>query len=89
MAKQDENRGYVLMGEDPSGNAIPLKISADGELVVQYVTPTTSSGSSNPTNLDENRAYTELAQNPSDVADPMVCDSRGYIKFDTTHLIIS
>lgn len=78
MAKLDENRIYTLLGEDTNGNAVPVKVSSSGELVVEYViTGATSSANEVPKN-DSNYVPVSKAES-SNSAVSFLTDSNGYV----------
>jgi hypothetical protein len=88
MSNLDDNREYVLLGEDPTNTVVPLKVSAIGELIIEFVIGT-STGSSKNVATDNNRTPSSSAENPSNLITSLLTDSNGYLIIDTTGLVVS
>lgn len=88
MSNIDENREYVMLAEDPNGLAMPVKVTANGEILIEFVMNGSFSSSTAP-KIDDNRTYVSLAENPSNAIFPLNTDSNGYLIIDTTNLIVS
>jgi len=82
--KIDDNREYVAMADDGSGNALPLLVdpSTGALLVGVYYLPETAA--TIPTSkIDENHEGAALAVNELGNIQPLVIDSRnGYLRVD-------
>jgi len=84
MGRIDDNNEYVMMGEDPSGNPIPLKVdTVTGELLVnvEYGAGTPSTPTKQAT-VDDNSGYVTMAEDPDGNPVPFTVrtsDNRLYI----------
>jgi len=74
---QDANYVYTLLGEKPDGSIVPLKVSTDGELVIEYVVNGSSTGNQTPKE-DDNYVTVNMAEN-NDLAVSLITDSQGRV----------
>lgn len=88
MSNLDENSEYVLLLEDPSGLAIPAKVSTNGELVIEYITDGVNGGTFNPS-ADGNHTYVGLSERADGTLSPLLVRSTGELDIDTTNLTIT
>lgn len=59
---KDANYIPVLMGENPSGEVVPLKVSSSGELVVEYVVDGATPSGTNRVKRDDNYVPVKSAE---------------------------
>lgn len=88
MSKIDDNREYVIMGENPSHTAQAVLATSSGELLIEFVVDG-SFGATYDAKIDDNRGVSIIAENPSNNILALITDSNGYLILDTTDLIVS
>lgn len=80
MAK-DANYVNVLLGENPSGVVVPLKVSSTGELVVQFIINGASPTGTSRVKRDANYVPVNSAQFNNDVY-AIHTSTEGYVLVD-------
>jgi len=81
MSKLDENRGYVVLGEDPEGNVVPLKVDpSTGALLISINNVSSTTPVDNSARIDENHTSVAQVVDSSGEIKPLLIDNRnGYL----------
>jgi len=74
---KDDNYVSPLLGENPTGQVVPLKVSSNGELVVEFVVSGTSTANRN-SKVDDNYVTSNQAEY-NGLATSLLTDSFGRV----------